>query len=689
MSFRRSLSLSRHRAIFAGCAFSLLAILACELLLSIRHLSQTSDEGAHIYAGYQHIHARDFGVNPEHPPLVKLIAAAPLAGMNLRLPTPLRIGFMAEEYDGGGNLLYANDADAILRRTRTAASLFTFVLALLILAAASEMFGAPAGIIALFLFVFEPTLLAHGALVTTDMGVTAGIFATVYLFYRFVKSPTPSRLLLASLAAGLAVATKMTAVLIFPILLVCIALELLWEHRRRARTPHVAGSTPALSNRVPLLLGALACITLSAYVILWAFYTFRYDARPAGIAMTPTLSQYALGLPTQLHTSVVNFLARWHLLPEAYLYGWAKIPNSGGKDSMNGQASPGFLFGKVYPHGMWFYFPAALLIKTSLPLLLLLLTSIWVYVKGLRPRGREIIFTVVPPVLLLAASMNSLLNIGVRHVLPLYPFLIVLVAGAAWTLAGRSRAGAIAVTLLLTWQAVSSLHTFPNYLAYANEAFGGSSHSYRVLSDSNVDWGQQAKQVKTYLDERHIKDCWFAYSLTSSVATYYGIPCKPLPTGLMNLAGIPQAITPPRISGTILISALDLSGTLWGPGTINPYYQFLQSEPDDEIADSILVYHGTYDVPLVAAESHASTVPMLMRSGQPEAALQEAQTAATLAPDSPAIRVRLGSLLLAQHRNAEADAAFNDARTMTAERTQEEASHISALIARETAPPPP
>jgi len=153
--------------------------MAAELWLSVRQLSQTADEGAHLYSGYQYWQARDYGLNSEHPPLLKLVAALPLLPMELKQAHPPPTLSKFEEYVGGGQLLHNNDNDRLLLHGRIAASIFTLLLALIVFAAATEMFGVTAGLLALLLFAFEPNVLAHGALITTDMVATCTIFAAV------------------------------------------------------------------------------------------------------------------------------------------------------------------------------------------------------------------------------------------------------------------------------------------------------------------------------------------------------------------------------------------------------------------------------------------------------------------------------------------------------------------------------
>jgi dolichyl-phosphate-mannose--protein O-mannosyl transferase len=159
----------------------LFAVLFAELFFSVRQNSQTFDESAHLYAGYSYWKTHDFGINPEHPPLAKMLAALPLLPLKLAVNPPPPIYFRGASARGGREFLYSHDAAALLLRARLAMSLFTFALALLVFLAAREMFGWQAALIALLLFVFEPNILANGALVTTDMAVTTMLFGTVHV----------------------------------------------------------------------------------------------------------------------------------------------------------------------------------------------------------------------------------------------------------------------------------------------------------------------------------------------------------------------------------------------------------------------------------------------------------------------------------------------------------------------------
>ena len=398
----------------------------------------------------------------------------------------------------------------------------------------------------------------------------------------------------------------------------------------------------AASLAIPML------VTVSvSYIVLWAFYGFRYAARPAGMVMAPTLDIYAAAIPNRLEQAAVLFCGRHHLLPEAYLFGWCDILQIPG-------VRVSALLGKLYIGGKWFLFPVLILLKSTIAFLILL---VLVPFARLWRSRREFLFLTIPAATYLLIAMFSGMNAEARYILPIYPFLIVLAGAAAWEFARRSRAWAIAITALLVCAAASSLHAFPDYLAYANEAFGGPSNSYRLVSDSNGDWAQGLKWTKTYVDANHITDCWFDYSDPIIDPAYYGIPCKLLASGWVH-RGLPAPVgLPATISGTIFLSASELSGHLWGPGVLNPYEQFSHLRPDATLGNIVLVYHGTFNVPLGAAYSHLAAAGNLEREHKLPEALAEAEQATQLAPDSADIQTGLAHTLMAAGKTAEANQA--------------------------------
>jgi tetratricopeptide (TPR) repeat protein len=538
----------------------------------------------------------------------------------------------------------------MLWRSRAAISVFTFALALLVLAAGSEIFGPGTGLVALLIFVFEPNLLAHGAMVTTDMAAACCFFAAVYAYFRWRNHPTVWRIIVCGIAAGLALGAKHSGLFLLPVLLVLALIDIF------ATSSVSKGRSVWCKNALHTAI-SLAIAGAVAYAILWAFYGFRYQARPGELVMVPTLGEFSVSTHSFMIGAVIPRLSAWHLLPEAYLFGLVDIVDSAKRDPM-------FLLGTDYTTGHWFYFPIAFLIKSTLGFLALLLTA--PFLKDLWKAGkwRATLSLLLPALMYFCVSLASTMNIGIRHILPVYPFFVLIAAAAAVALARRQSWGAYAAGALLLFHVVSSALVFPNYLTYANEAWGGPTNTYRLLTDSNADWGQGLRAAKNYLDAHNIKDCWFAHYGWNTNPAYYNVPCKPLPEAIAHMFGGSLPPVPVRIEGTVLVSGSEADGDYWGPGDLNPYEQFLRRRPDDLIANSILVFHGQFDVPLLSALSHANHAQQLADQKEWDRALTEAHTAISLAPQSAEAHAVLGNIQLAMGRTEEARRSFQDALSL-------------------------
>ena len=628
----------------------LLALLAVQLAWAAKRNSITWDEDDHIYAGYMSLRHGDFGLNPEHPPLVKQLAALPTLPMTLKMPLLKGREFKHEAFLGGQDFIFRNDAETVLFRARMAAALLTILLATLIFFAAREMFGSGAGLVALALFVFDPNVLAHGAVVGTDMGLSCFMFATVYAFYRYVKAPSIGRLISVGIALGLTFASKHTGILLVPILLLLSLTEIFHKGE-------TVEGTDSAGKRAGRLAIAFVVISALALTTLWAVYGFRYAARGVGLEMNPPLAESIHHMSRAREIRLLETVARYHLLPESYVYGLADV-------RIMSDYYTSYLFGKIYPHGIWFYFPAAFAIKSTLPLLFLLGLTVWMIATGRLRCWREVLFLTIPPAVHLAVAMSAGMNIGLRHILPMYPFLYALAGGAAAKLMENGRKWISAVAALVLFQVITTTRVFPAYMAYANELWGGSSRTYKYLSDSNVDWGQQLKSTKTYLERKGIKDCWFIYFAEGPVRMKdYGIPCKPLVT-IGTLWLDEELDIPPSVDGPVLISAGTLSGFEFGPGPLNPYEVFKLRQPTDVIDYAVFVFNGHFDIPLAASYSHAQKAQFLLREKRPEEALGEAQQALALAPDALKPNVLVGDVLVALKRPDEARPYYEKALTL-------------------------
>src|ERR1700679_3973697 len=252
----------------AAAVLVLLTLQTALVTAMVHRESLTWDEGDHMFAGYMMWKTGDYGLNPEHPPLVKLLATVPTLHEKLWIPALQGREFKSEAYLDGRDWLARNDGagQRLVFRMRLAAGLLAWGLGLMVFFAARAWLCNAAALLALTLVVFDSNIMAHSALVTTDIGVSLFFLATIFTFYRWATHPTLGHLLIAGLAAGLLAATKHSGILIAPMLFPVIVYEVF---RARAGTR----LRPALHEAGRLCLGFVAMI-LIAIPVLWSFYGF-------------------------------------------------------------------------------------------------------------------------------------------------------------------------------------------------------------------------------------------------------------------------------------------------------------------------------------------------------------------------------------------------------------------------------
>ena len=612
------------RALRALIVSALLSVFMIQLVFVARAYSANWDEAHHLFDGYNIWTHHDYRLNAEVPPLVKLTAALPLLPMQLRYPPDAGKSQAEDAFLEGRAFVFGNGGDRVLFPARMACMTFTLGLAWLIYVAGRKMFSTLAALCALFLFVFDPNVLAHGTLVSTDVGSALFLFASAYAFYRYSRTPTALWLLTTGLLAGLASVAKFTGILVIPMLLLLSLAEAI-----------------RLRSWKTLFRSLRGCVGIFAvgWVVLWAFYGFRYAPAPHGLALSPNLGPYLASMPGKGSGAKLALVARLRLLPEAYLWGLANTKHTEWEYTS-------FFWGRVYRHGPWPYFPVAFTIKSTLPLLILLVLAAVLWSRQREPKTQELLFLLIPVLVYFAVVTSSHFDIGARHLMPIYPFLYVIAGAAAAEALSRGRLWAASIALLLLWQPLTSLRVAPAYMAYGNEAWGGPSKVRNYLSDANVDWGQQLKAVKSYLDSHHIHDCWFAYFPDGAVQPRdYGVPCRRLPTpsGLFWF-DLPMQV-PPVIDGTVLISESDLEGVESGDGPLNPYRAFRDLKPAAVIQGGVFVYQGHFAIPLASAWVDVRDSQRLEKAGQQQAALTMAQHAVTLAPNSTRTQLNLAETL--------------------------------------------
>jgi hypothetical protein len=484
---------------------ALLAMLACALCVSTYHVfGNFWDEPEHIAAGLVLIDRGEYRYDNQHPPLARLAAAIGpyLAGARFH-GEPMPIGEAQ-----GRDLLYNSPAsyDELLTLARLGMLPF-----LLLLLAASWLWvrrwhdEAPA-LLALLFLVCTPVILGHAAVVALDVPVTAMTIVSLYLLLRWFEAPGIASALRLGLAAGLAVATKMSAVPFIGVAaLSLIALRLLFT--RRAPLPWM----------LPRRLGTAALAALLTLLIMVGIYGPKlvYLTTP-DLAPSPALD-FLAGRHGVLHDLAYRFAARVPLP-----LGFSMVPlNFLGVEWHNEHGHLSFLLGHTAGNGWWYFYPIALAVKTPLPLLLLGLSGLGLLaVRGWRDAS---VYVLAPAAcfvsILVFCCAYSHINIGVRHVLIAYP-LLAMGAGcavcAAWQQWRAPLARAVLVALVL-WQIATLAYAYPDYLAYFNALAGD--HPERILVDSDLDWGgQDLRRLEQVLAARGVRQLWLGYKGTADLA---------------------------------------------------------------------------------------------------------------------------------------------------------------------------
>src|SRR3989338_2113042 len=465
-------------------------ILAIILLLmfslgigSMKGDSLTIDEFAHIPAGFTYWKLQDYRLNPEHPPLMKLLAGFPMLFLDPEYDTGTSWK-TADQWEFGRRFFFLNNPEKkeqLVFWARMPILLAGLFLCFIVFLFARSLYGVKAGLLAAFFIALEPNILAHSKYVTTDLGVTLFFFLSVYLLWRYLQQPSWQRAVLLGTALGGCLASKFSGILLFPVV---ILLVFLWFFLKEDKSEGIKGYLKKIKWFFPSFIVAL--------FFVFAVYQF------------------------------VHFEAFFVGLKDVMLH------------SEFGHAS--FLLGSYSFQGWWYYFPVAMFFKTppALFALLILVVLFWKKIPSLS--WKKEFFLIIPFFAYLVFFMMNNINIGVRHILPVYPFLIVFVSKVVNVEIKEKMKKNIfscCMALLILGFVLSHLLIMPQYLAYFNVFAGGPEKGKEVLLDSNLDWGQDLKRVVSYLKKEGIEEVNIKYFGHEPIE-YYGIKahelgCLPLP----------------------------------------------------------------------------------------------------------------------------------------------------------------
>jgi hypothetical protein len=534
-----------------GIGLLLVLFFVIQGIFFIRANSPTYDEAMHLAAGYSYLATGDFRLEPQNPPLIKELLALPIF-LIYRLPfnpDPQQWRDGAEFFIGQ-DFLYRSilPAEKMLALSRLPNLLLGGSLIALTGWWAYRLWGVRAALLATAIACLEPNLVAHSSLVTTDVGAALLIFLTVYLLWEHGHSSKWWLLTLIGISTGATLGSKFSAILLIPIIFSIVALDLWIARENQVSLP--PGKYQKQSTYELLHVGAVLLVILVFVLLIIPLAYFFQGFQP-------------------------------------WLFGFQRFL------TLAQVGQPAFFLGEYSYQGWWSYFVVAFFIKTPFGSLMLIAASLVFYRAGTPLGRREAVFLLVPVSIIFFATTQAKVNIGLRHVLPVYPFLFVLTSRLATvTLRHRWLAPSL-IAGPLVFTAISSLRIAPHQLAYFNEIVGGPDQGYRYLGDSNLDWGQDLKGVKAYMEKENLPIIYFSYH-GMAPPSYYGIRYQYVPGAWPLEWPPPTDRVPAKAARKILaISVYNLQDVSF---SYDPFFRWLwMRQPVAKIGYSIFVYDLTHD----------------------------------------------------------------------------------------------
>ncbi len=549
---------SKEALVVAGFLFIFL-VQACTIALK---KSNTWDESAHILAGYAYLSEGADYLSPLHHPVTGRLVTAlyPYLFLDLDFDPrvrpelepasnffPYSLKFLFENRTDGGRILFLSRLGVIT---------LGLVLGLFVYIWARELWGERGGMLSLLFYSLSPNIIAHSSLATTDIPVTVFFFISSYFLYRTAESGADLwRVPLVAAPLALAFTTKHTAFLILPLVIYSLYLNIKRDGPRKA-------------------LAFYLLTAFSVYILIWAVYGFRYHSADT-LYVSPPWERFS----GHLLEGPVDTMRTLKILPESYLFSIAGTLHGAGHGRI------AFLMGDYSHNGWWYFFIVAFLIKTPVATILLLTAAILYLFSEKGPNLKKALFALIPLFSVFFVISLQKVNIGLRHILPAYPFIFLLVGYSANIRTVSMRAAKAVFYAALAWYVYAAASIYPHELAYFNEFVGGPENGYKYLVDSNLDWGQDLTGLKRYMDDKGLKSIKLAYFGLSD-PTYYGIDYEYLPGYIIfNPENVKETI---ELKGTFAISATLLQG-LYLPD--RDFYRIFRSlEPAEKIGYSIFIY---------------------------------------------------------------------------------------------------
>lgn len=559
-------------------AIGVISLLAVYLFLTLDAAAQKSahfDETAHVIAGYHYLKYDDYRVNTSNMILGQKLAAIPLLSSATRPPSEeVRQRFFGDRsmnaFGIGREFLYqsGNDPQSVLFHGRVMIALLGALAGLGVFFWSRQLFGTAGGLVSLCFFCVCPTFISFGGVIGADMPAACFFLFTVWSFWTLLHRVTPLTVGAFGMTSGLLLLSKMSSLAFGPVALILLAIRLARGEPLRCGL----GLDPerTIADRyapAAVLAGAGAAAAIIATLVIWAGYGFRFTAAPANASGLGLAWDHFANATGPIATFVQS-ARRGHWLPEAFLFDLATL------SALTGARSA-LLLGEVSHHGWLGYFPFTFLAKSNPALVVGLAAVAASALWQMHTRGGgdttarwwklyDCLPLIVTIAVLALIACASDINIGHRHILPLYPFFFVLVGGLAVAFTGKALWPKLGLALLLAGGLANAAITHPNPLAYISPLVGGPARGYDMLVDSSLEWGQELPAVKKWLDA-HPEDRegvpYFSY-FGSGVPKAYGIESRPF-YSFFDWQGFYDG---PLTPGTYLVSATMLQPVYYARG---------------------------------------------------------------------------------------------------------------------------
>ena len=556
--------------------------------------SDIVDESYHLGSGYNFLKTGTLPVETEHPPLAQAISALPLLLLDLRRrPAASSSAETEQRWAFGADFLYDNrvPAETVLAAGRSAKVMLTLAFGGVIAWWTRRHFGAAPALAALLLFAFDPTFIAHGHLATTDVPAAFAFFGGCMTWNAFLSRGNWRSALVCGIVTGIALAVKYSALLL-PALYVYLYLI-------RGLQQAAANEPPRWRCSLRHFVRSMAVLLAGMFAALYASYGFETrpllpaELRATRLSTVLAVNDYTapLGGFLSRHPGMARVVDRAALTAPIPMPSFLRGLLDVSRHNQVGHAA--YLLQKIpYTGGWWYYFPVAFSVKTPTGLLALLLLALAAtFLILLRAGPREAVFKLlrarqewyaltIPPLVYFAIAVTSHIDIGIRHILPIYPFLFTSTAAMLFTFRrpGLPAFFRWAGVTCLVLAAVESAAAFPRYLSFFNWPSGGRSQGWKYLVDSNLDWGQDMKRLQEYLERRKAAGNVCLATFSAAPVTHFGITAHP----------IPRSAEEARAQGCMVVVSVSVFYE-WPP--LDGRYDWLmRRQPTALVGDSFRVY---------------------------------------------------------------------------------------------------